>query len=120
MIDAVRLLISIPRQRQKTTLADLFLDLQRVLLLVLVLLRTATPLLFRRLVGLHDSPTVIGKRVRNSLQRMGITYVKLGQFLAMRFDILPEAVCRELAKLFDEVAPMPSSVVKTTLNEEFG
>jgi ubiquinone biosynthesis protein len=120
MIDAVRLLISIPRQRQKTTLADLFLDLQRVLLLVSVLLRTATPLLFRRLVGIHDSPAVIGKRVRSSLQRMGITYVKLGQFLAMRFDILPEAICRELAKLFDEVAPLPSSVVKTTLNEEFG
>lgn len=120
MIDAIRLLISIPHQRRKTTIADLSLDLQRVLLLISVLLRTATPLLFRRLVGIHDSPAVIGKRVRNSLQSMGITYVKLGQFLAMRFDILPEAICRELAKLFDEVAPLRSAAVKTTFQEEFG
>ncbi len=120
MIDAFRLLTSIPHQRRKTTIADLFLDLQRVLLLIFVLLRTATPLLVRRLVGIRDSPAVIGRRVRKSLQRMGITYVKLGQFLAMRFDILPEAICRELAKLFDDVAPLPPGAVKTILAEEFG
>ena len=35
-----------------------------------------------------------------------MTYVKLGQFLAMRFDIVPREICRELANLFEYVAPM--------------
>jgi ubiquinone biosynthesis protein len=120
MIETVRLLRSTHYQRRGPMIVDLLLDAQRVLLLVWMLLLTATPLLVRWLVGIHDAPETIGKRIRNSLQRMGITYVKLGQFMAMRFDILPEAICRELAKLFDEVSPLPASIIKATLREEFG
>lgn len=96
-----------------------FLDLQRVLLLVWVVVQTATPLLLRRLVGIRDSYAVIGARLRRSLQRMGITYIKLGQFLAMRFDILPEEICRELAGLFDQVPPLKAEVVREVIETEF-
>jgi ubiquinone biosynthesis protein len=40
--------------------------------------------------------------------------------MAMRFDILPEEVCRELARLFDDVPPLTSAAVRKTLEGEFG
>jgi ubiquinone biosynthesis protein len=120
MIEAVRLLRTTRYQRRRSLLADLFVDFQRVLLLAWMLLLTTGPLLLRKLVGIHDAPEIIGRRLRHSLQRMGITYVKLGQFMAMRFDILPEPICRELAKLFDAVSPLSPVVIKRTLEEEFG
>ena len=41
-----------------------------------------------------------------------MTYVKLGQFLATRFDVLPLEVCRELANLFEQVPPTPFANVR--------
>ena len=120
MIETVRLLRTTHYQRRRSVIADLFLDLQRVSLLVWMLLRTGGPLLFRTLMGIQDSPEAVGERLRDSLQRMGVTYVKLGQFMAMRFDILPEGICRELAKLFDAVSPLSVESVRVTLEEEFG
>src|SRR5215216_6827825 len=100
-------------------LSDVLLDLRRALLLIWVLLTTAFPIALRWLLRIHDSPAAIGARVRRSLQSLGITYVKFGQFMAMRFDILPEEICRELARLFDDVLPMPASDVRRILEEEF-
>ena len=118
MIESVRLLRG-SRARRRPRGGDLLLDARRVLLLVWVIALTALPLLLRRLVGIRDTHAEVGARLRRSLQRLGITYVKLGQFMAMRFDILPEAICRELAGLFDKVPAMASGAVRETLEEEF-
>ena len=96
------------------------LDLRRALLLTTVFAYTFAPLLVRRIGGKRTPPKAIGARVRKAFERLGVTYVKLGQFLAMRFDILPEEVCRELANLFDAVPPMPYAVVVKTIEEELG
>jgi ubiquinone biosynthesis protein len=120
MIDSIRLLRWANRHRHRPALiGDLLFDLQRVLLLAWTLAITALPSLLRRMLGIREHPAVIGARIRRSLQRLGITYIKLGQFLAMRFDILPEEVCRELARLFDAVPPMSTGVVRETLEAEF-
>ena len=100
-------------------LSNVLLDLRRALLLMWVLLKTALPIGLRRLFWIHDDPAAIGDRLRRSLQSLGITYVKFGQFMAMRFDILPEEICRELARLFDDVAPMHPSEVRRILELEF-
>lgn len=118
MIDSIRLLRG-ARGRRRALAGELLFDLQRVLLLAWTLAVTVLPLVLRRLVGIREPPAIIGARIRRSLQRLGITYIKLGQFLAMRFDILPEEVCRELARLFDAVPPMPARVVRETLEAEF-
>jgi len=96
------------------------LDLRRFAVLMAMLARTLVPPLLLRLRGVRESPAAIGVRVRHAFEWLGITYVKLGQFLAMRFDILPEDVCRELARLFDAVPPMPASAVLRTIEREFG
>jgi ubiquinone biosynthesis protein len=96
------------------------LDVRRFVVLVAMLVRTLVPPLLLRLRGVKETHTQIGARVRRAFERLGITYVKLGQFLAMRFDILPEDVCRELARLFDAVPPMPAAAVLHTIEREFG
>jgi ubiquinone biosynthesis protein len=96
------------------------LDVRRALVLLVTFARTMGPPLLLRLGGKRESAREIGARIRKAFERLGITYVKLGQFLAMRFDILPEEVCRELAKLFDAVPPMKSKVVIETIEHELG
>src|SRR5207244_2205841 len=51
---------------------------------------------------------------------MGVTYVKLGQFLAMRFDVLPPEICVELDRLFEKAPELPPAVVRRQLEAEFG
>ncbi len=60
------------------------------------------------------------KSFRNMLEELGPTFVKAGQILSMRSEILPESFCRELAKLRTEVEPMTREVVLDTLRAEYG
>ncbi len=47
-------------------------------------------------------------RFRRGLERAGGTFVKLGQQLAMRVDLLPWAYCVELSKMLDRMVPFPA------------
>ena len=49
------------------------------------------------------------ERVRSTLEELGATWVKLGQILSTRRDLLPPAYQAELAKLQDDAAPVPST-----------
>jgi ubiquinone biosynthesis protein len=59
-------------------------------------------------------------RLRLALEQLGATWIKLGQALALRFDLLPPAYCYELFRLFNEVAPFPYADVKGIIRSEFG
>jgi ubiquinone biosynthesis protein len=62
----------------------------------------------------------IGERMRLAFQELGPTFVKLGQVLSMRPDLIPDHVVEELVKLQDQVAPMPFESVQEILNRELG
>lgn len=49
-------------------------------------------------------------RLRQSFEFLGGTFIKVGQQLSMRVDLLPIELCDELAKLLDHVPPFPSEV----------
>jgi ubiquinone biosynthesis protein len=68
----------------------------------------------------RPSATWLGIRLRELCEELGVTYVKLGQFLALRFDLFPVEVCRELSRLLDAVPPMPWSDVLETVECELG
>lgn len=57
--------------------------------------------------------------LRKMLEELGPTFVKAGQILSMRSEILPESFCRELAKLRTDVEPMDRELVLSTLREEY-
>jgi ubiquinone biosynthesis protein len=59
-------------------------------------------------------------RLRLAFEELGATWVKLGQALALRFDLLPPSYCYELSRLFNEVAPFPYSDVEGIIRSEFG
>jgi len=59
-------------------------------------------------------------RLRLMLQELGPTFIKVGQILSTRPDLVPEAYAQELENLKDNVAPMPFSDVKTIVETELG
>lgn len=56
----------------------------------------------------------------NDLEKMGPTFVKLGQILASRSDLLPEPYLKALARLQDKVEPFPYVDVERIVQEELG
>lgn len=58
------------------------------------------------------------ERMRMSFEELGPTFVKLGQLLATRPDLVPEDFVLEFSKLHDQVAPIPFEQVTQVLKEE--
>jgi predicted unusual protein kinase regulating ubiquinone biosynthesis (AarF/ABC1/UbiB family) len=62
----------------------------------------------------------LGEALATDLEKMGPTYIKLGQLLSTRYDILPEAYCDALARLQDDVEPFPFEEVEQLVTAEVG
>lgn len=60
------------------------------------------------------------ERFRLLLESLGTTFIKFGQILSTRNDILPEDYCAELKKLQDKVPPFPDEDAKAIIKEELG
>jgi len=59
-------------------------------------------------------------RLRKALERLGPIFVKFGQVLSTRRDLLPPDLADELAKLQDQVPPFSADLVIATLNRVYG
>ncbi len=66
------------------------------------------------------SPSERGQRLREMLDELGPTFVKFGQLLSTRPDIVPPDIIVELRKLQDEVTPVPFSQVREVVEQELG
>ncbi|KAM3207376.1 hypothetical protein ACQJBY_062544 [Aegilops geniculata] len=60
------------------------------------------------------------EKFRETLIRLGPFYIKLGQALSTRPDILPSAYCQELSKLQDQIPPFPTRKAIRTIESELG
>jgi len=60
------------------------------------------------------------QRLRLALEELGATYIKLGQILSTRSDILPDDYLAELSKLQDAVPPEPFEVIAAQITAELG
>lgn len=58
-------------------------------------------------------------KLRAIVEDLGPTFVKLGQIMSMRRDMLPEAYCTELARLRTDVKPMDFTDVKNVIESEY-
>jgi ubiquinone biosynthesis protein len=76
----------------------------------------------RRIIGTPDPASEASgpERVRLMLQQLGPTYVKIGQMMASRGDVLPAEWVDELSKLQSEAAPFPYEDVVAILTKELG
>lgn len=59
-------------------------------------------------------------RMRLALESLGGAWLKLGQMLALRYDLLPPAYCDELFGLLNRVAPFPYEDVRRIIRDELG
>lgn len=66
------------------------------------------------------APTQRGRHIREMLEELGPTFVKFGQLLATRPDVIPADIIEELVKLQDQVAPMPFTVVQEVVEAQLG
>src|ERR1043165_4755014 len=57
---------------------------------------------------------------RRALEQLGTTYLKLGQLLSSRPDLLPDVYIEELGKLVDDVPPFPFSEVERIIRVDLG
>ncbi len=57
-------------------------------------------------------------RLRHSFEKLGPTFVKLGQLLSLRPDLVPPEYSQEFTKLQDHVPPFPYAQVKSIIEEE--
>jgi ubiquinone biosynthesis protein len=68
----------------------------------------------------RDTSAPLGERIRLALEELGPIFVKFGQALSTRRDLLPVDIADELAKLQDSVPPFPSEQAVAILNEVYG
>src|SRR5436190_92505 len=74
----------------------------------------------RRILPRRKSGQPLGARLRLALEELGPIFVKFGQMLSVRPDLLDPEVARELAKLQDQVPPFPGELAVATLESAFG
>src|SRR5919197_1738570 len=83
----------------------------------------------RRLLRVLRELGVVGDRpatregaveFRRALEQLGTTYLKLGQLLSSRPDLLPDVYIEELGKLVDEVPPVPFEQIRAVIDEDVG
>ncbi len=74
----------------------------------------------RRLLPFGRSAQPLGVRIREALEELGPIFVKFGQALSVRPDLLSPEVATELAKLQDQVPPFPGDQAVATLEAAFG
>ncbi|MBV8370651.1 MAG: AarF/ABC1/UbiB kinase family protein [Candidatus Eremiobacteraeota bacterium] len=60
------------------------------------------------------------EHVRKACEELGPVFIKLGQMLSARGDLLPEAYQKELAKLQDDVPPLPADAIAEVVRECLG
>lgn len=60
------------------------------------------------------------QRTRMALEELGTTFIKMGQILSTRTDVLPSDFTQELAKLQDSLTPVPLEVIEKAISDELG
>jgi ubiquinone biosynthesis protein len=60
------------------------------------------------------------QRTRMALEELGTTFIKIGQILSTRTDVLPSDFTQELSKLQNSLTPIPLSIIENSIKIELG
>lgn len=115
MITRLSRLLTIERVMVKYGLDELFLKDTRVDLLRHVFVLSPT-----RWLNSETRQLPRGQRIRLALEELGPVFVKLGQMLSTRRDLLPDDIGDELALLQDKVPPFSNELAKETIEAALG
>jgi ubiquinone biosynthesis protein len=68
----------------------------------------------------RNTQTTPAERLRLCIESLGPIFIKFGQMLATRRDLLPEDIIDELEKLLDQVPPFPLKQAREIIEQQFG
>lgn len=68
----------------------------------------------------RHSKKILGKRIKEACEKLGTTYIKFGQMLSTRYDIMSVEDCKELQKLLDDINPMPYEKIREIFRHDLG
>ncbi len=74
---------------------------------------------FARLIAIRGRADNPGERLAHALEKLGPSYVKLGQVLATRADVIGPRFARGLSRLQDRMEPFDSAIARKTIETEF-
>jgi predicted unusual protein kinase regulating ubiquinone biosynthesis (AarF/ABC1/UbiB family) len=92
----------------------MFRTIARLFRLMLLLARYRLTSLFR------SNPQKSAHALRVVFEKMGFAFVKLGQALALRFDLLPADYCQEFLRISNEVAAAGYPTIRQIITEDLG
>ena len=75
---------------------------------------------FSRSKNLEKQNINEGEKLCNSIQEMGTTFIKLGQFLSTRPDIIGDEISKKLENLQDKLPPFSTEEAKKIVKKELG
>ena len=118
MIKRVVILLKIGRKLAQSEILDIFSKFHKIPILIKVLFYFLS-FSFKKKnevnYNIEDK-----ERLSSSLQSMGTTFIKLGQFLATRPDIIGESLSKQLEKLQDKLPPFSLSDAKAIIKSDLG
>jgi ubiquinone biosynthesis protein len=88
----------------------------RTIRVIIVTLLFALAFTFNRVFRFTSGPRLL----RWYFQTCDAAFVKIGQILAMRYDLLPAEYCDELSKLLDQLPPLPFNVIQSAVEQDLG
>ncbi len=74
----------------------------------------------KRITARTKLPPDLPQHVRQAMEELGGAYLKLGQLLSIRPDLVPKEYTKEFSKLLDNVEPEPYTTIIETIEREFG
>lgn len=75
---------------------------------------------FARLIAIRDRADNPGERLARALEKLGPSYVKFGQVLATRADVIGPRFALGLARLQDKMEPFDTQIARKTVEAELG
>ncbi len=73
-----------------------------------------------RLLSRKNAEGRPGQRLARALNEAGPSFIKMGQALATRSDLLGEELSADLSELQDSLPPFPAALARATIEDEFG
>ena len=86
--------------------------------IVVVLARHGIGVVDDQVIKHEASDQARSEHLRLACEELGTMFIKLGQMLSTRSDLLPEAYRNELTKLQNEVPPLPEEIIADIIREE--
>ena len=117
MIKKVLILIKIGRALAKSSTLDYFDEVYKPNFFVRIFIKIFGFSSFKK--KSLDSKSV-GLRLASALKELGPTFIKLGQFLGTRPDIVGKDLAKELQSLQDDLPPFDMKIAERSIKEEIG